>query len=76
VDNLKAWGHPKTHKSLKIDMEIDDKSLFKHKLDYIKLLLKIIRIRNQGGDPPEQILSQASKLGQLNGVSAEELKNL
>jgi hypothetical protein len=57
-------------------MEIDDKYLFKHKLDYIKLLLEIIRIRNHGDDPPDEILSQARKLGQLTGVSEQELKNL
>jgi hypothetical protein len=57
-------------------MEIDDKYLFKNKLDYIKLVLKIIRIRNLRDDPPGEILSQARKLGQLTGVSAEELNNL
>ena len=57
-------------------MGIDNKFLFKYKLDYIKLLLKIIRIRNHGDDPPEEILGQARKLGQLTGVSEQELKNL
>jgi len=57
-------------------MEIDDKYLFQRKLEYLKLLLKIIRLRNNGDDLPEEILSQAHKLGQLTGVSEQELKNL
>ena len=57
-------------------MEKNDNYSFKHKLNYIKLLLKIIRIRNHGDDPSKEILIQAQKLGQLTGVSAEELKNL
>ena len=57
-------------------MEIDDKHLFEHKLEYVKLLVKISRIRYRGEDPPEQDLTQARKLGQLIGVSEEELNNL
>ena len=57
-------------------MEIDDKYHFKNKLDYVKLLLKISRIRYRGEDPPEEFLAQARKLGQLIGVSEEELNNL
>jgi len=57
-------------------MEIDDKYLFEHKLEYVKLLVKISRIRYRGEDPPEQDLTQAHKLGQLIGVSEEELNNL
>ena len=57
-------------------MEIDDKYHFKNKLDYVKLLLKISRIRYRGEDPPEEFLNQARELGQLIGVSEEELNNL
>jgi hypothetical protein len=57
-------------------MEINDKYLFQRKLEYLKLLLKIIRLRNHGDDLPEEILSQACKLGQLTGVSEQELINL
>ena len=57
-------------------MEIDDKYHFKNKLDYIKLLLEISRIRYRGEDPPEEFLNQARELGQLIGVSEEELNNL
>jgi len=57
-------------------MEIDDKYLFENKLDYVKLLVQISRIRYRGDDPPEEFLSQARKLGQLIGVSEEELNSL
>jgi hypothetical protein len=57
-------------------MEIDDKYHFKCKLDYIKLVVKISRIRYRGDDPPEELLSQARELGKLAGVSAEEFNNL
>jgi len=57
-------------------MEIDDKYLFENKLDYVKLLVQISRNRYRGDDPPEEFLSQARKLGQLIGVSEEELNNL
>ena len=57
-------------------MKILDKYPNKYKLDYIKLLLEIIRIRNHGDDPSKEILSQARKLGKLTGVSEQELKNL
>lgn len=57
-------------------MEIDDKYHFKNKLDYVKLLLKISRIRYRGEDPPEEFLNKARELGQLIGVSEEELNNL
>ena len=57
-------------------MKIDDQYLFEYKLDYVKLLVKISRIRYRGEDPPEEFLSQARELGQLIGVSEEELNNL
>ena len=55
---------------------MDDKYLFEHKLDYVKLLVKISRIRYRGEEPPEEDLSRARKLGQLIGVSEEELNKL
>ena len=57
-------------------MEIDDKYLFEHKLDYVKLLVRISRIRYRGEDPPEEFLNKARELGQLIGVSEEELNDL
>ena len=57
-------------------MEIDDKYLFEHKLEYVKLLVRISRIRYRGDEPPEEYVNQARKLGQLIGVSEEELNRL
>jgi hypothetical protein len=57
-------------------MEIDDKYPFENKLKYLKLLLKISRIRNRGDDPPEVLLKQAVETGRLVGISEEELNKL
>jgi hypothetical protein len=57
-------------------MEIDDKIPFKQKLDYLKLALKISKIRCQGDEPPKELLQQAHEMGQLAGISEQELKNL
>lgn len=57
-------------------METDDKYLFKHKRDYLKLFLKIWTMRCRGDDPPVELLGKARKFGQLIGVSEKELKNL
>jgi hypothetical protein len=57
-------------------MEIDDKYPFENKLEYLKFVLKISRIRNRGEDPPEVLLKQAVEVGRLAGVSEEELNKL
>ena len=57
-------------------MEIDDKYPFENKLEYLKLVLKISRIRNQGDDLPESLLKQAFETGRLAGISEEELNKL
>ncbi len=57
-------------------MEIDDKYLLKHKLDYLKLTLKITRLRYHGEEPPKELLQRAHELGRLAGVSEQELENL
>ncbi len=57
-------------------MEIDDKYLLKHKLDYLKLALKISKLRYHGDEPPKGILQRAHELGRLAGISEQELKNL
>jgi hypothetical protein len=57
-------------------MEIDDKYLFDHKLDYLKLVFKISKLRYRGDEPPRELLQQAHELGRLAGISKEELKNL
>ena len=57
-------------------MEINDKHLQKHRLDYLKLALKISKIRYHGDEPPKGLLQRAHKLGRLAGISEQELKNL
>lgn len=57
-------------------MEIDDIYPFENKLEYLKFVLKISRIRNQGEDPPEALLKQAFEVGRLAGISEDELNQL
>ena len=57
-------------------MEIDDKYPFEDKLEYLKLVLKISRIRNRGDDPPEVLTKQAFETGRLAGIAEEELTKL
>jgi hypothetical protein len=57
-------------------MEIDDKIPFKQKLDYLKLILKISKIRYQGNEPSKDLLQQAREIGRLAGISEQELENL
>ena len=57
-------------------MEIDDIYPFENKLEYLKLVLKISRIRNRGDEPPEALLKQAYETGRLAGISEAELTKL
>jgi len=57
-------------------MQTDEKQLFKHKLDYLKLALRISKLRYHGDEPPKGLLKRAHKLGRLAGTSKDELKNL
>jgi hypothetical protein len=57
-------------------MEIDDKIDVKHKIDYLKLALKISKIRYKGDEPPKKLIQQAHEIGRLAGVSEQELENL
>ena len=57
-------------------MKIHDKNINKFKLEYIKLLFEIKKIRYKGDDPSIEMLSQACELGKLTGVSKQELRNL
>ena len=69
-------GRLQTHKFLKMNMEIDDKYLLDNKLDYLKLTLKISRLRYHGGEPPEELLQQAYQIGRLVCISEIELKSI
>ena len=57
-------------------MKLNDKHLLKHKLDYIKLALKISRSRYHGEEQSPELLKEAHEHGHLAGVSKEELENL
>jgi hypothetical protein len=57
-------------------MEIDDKIDVKHKIDYLKLALKISKIRYQGDEPSKDLLQQAREIGRLAGIYEQELENL
>ena len=57
-------------------MEPDDKHLLKHKLDFLKLALKISKSRYHGEEPSPELLKEAHELGHLAGISNEELENL
>jgi hypothetical protein len=57
-------------------MEIDDKYPFEYKLEYLKFVLKISRIRNRSDDPPDVLLKQAFEMGRLAGISEDELNKL
>jgi hypothetical protein len=57
-------------------MEIDNKFLFDHKLDCLKLSLKIYKMRYHGDEPPKELLQQAHEIGRLAGISELELENL
>ena len=59
-----------------MNMEIDDKYLLDNKLDYLKLTLKISRLRYHGDEPPEELLQQAYQIGRLVGISEIELKSI
>jgi hypothetical protein len=57
-------------------MEIDDKYLLKHKLDYLKLTLAISKLRYHGEEPSMDLLLQAHELGYLADIPDDELNNL
>ena len=57
-------------------MKIDNKHLLQHKLDYLKLTLKISKMRYHGEEPSMDLLIQAQELGCLAQIPDEELNNL
>jgi hypothetical protein len=59
-----------------MNIKMDDKYLLDNKLDYLKLTLKISKLRYHGDEPPEELLQQAYEIGQLAGISEMELKNI
>ena len=57
-------------------MEIDNKYLLKHKLDYLKLTLTISKLRYHGEEPSMDLLLQAHGVGHLADIPDDELNNL
>jgi hypothetical protein len=57
-------------------MEIDNKFLLKHKVEYLKLTLKISKLRYHGKEPDTNLLLQAQKIGDLAGIPDDELNSL
>lgn len=57
-------------------METDDIINVKYTLNYLKVALKISKLRYQGDDPTNELLQHAYEMGRLAGVSEDELKNL
>ena len=57
-------------------MEIDDKYPFKYKLEFLKLTIKISKLRYHCKEPDKDLLLEAQKIGHLAGIPAEELSNL
>jgi hypothetical protein len=57
-------------------MQIDDKYLFKHKLNYLELTLKISKLRYHGEEPSMDLLLQAHEVGHLADIPDDELNNL
>jgi len=57
-------------------MEKNDKNLLKNKIDYLKLSLKITKLRYQGEEPPIELLMKAHELGCLAEISDDDLDNL
>lgn len=66
----------KTKNFKRLIMEIAEKILFKQNLDYLKLVLKISKLRYNGQEPPKKLLQQAREIGRLAGISNQELYNL
>jgi hypothetical protein len=59
---------------LEMNTKMDDKYLLDNKLDYLKLTLKISKLRYHGDKPPEELLQEAYEIGRLAGISEIELK--
>ena len=64
------------HLNLGIDMEMNDKHLFRHKLEYLKLTLMISKLRYHGKEPDMDLLLKAHKTGELAAIPNNELNNL
>ena len=57
-------------------MEVGDKNLAKLKNDYLKIVLKISKFRNEGKEPPFELIIQAQEIGRLANVSEHQIDKL
>jgi hypothetical protein len=57
-------------------METGDKNLSKLKKDYLDLVLKISKFRNEGDEPPFELIIQAHKVGRLAYIPESHLYKL
>ena len=57
-------------------MNKDESTILQHKLDYLKLILKISKLRYHGEEPNTDLLIQAREVGCLAGINHEELDRL
>jgi hypothetical protein len=57
-------------------MEKSDKNLAKLKNDYLNLVLKISKFRNEGEEPPFEIIIRAQEIGRLAHVSEHQIDKL
>ena len=57
-------------------MEIDDKIHLKRELEYLKLVLKISKLRSKGEEPPFELIMQAQDIGRLAHISEHQIDKL
>ena len=57
-------------------METDSKNLAEHKLDYLKLAIKILKLRCRGKEPPFELIMQAQVAGRLAHIPDDQIDNL
>ena len=57
-------------------MEACDKNLAKLKNDYLKIVLKISKFRNEGKESPFELIIQAQEIGRLANVSEYQIDKL
>jgi hypothetical protein len=74
--NLLGGSHPKNINIKRIKMETVNRYLLQHKLEYLKLTVKISRIRYHGKEPDRDLLLEAQKIGLIADIEDNELNNL
>ena len=58
------------------NMETGNKNLAQLKKDYLDLVLKISKFRNEGNEPPFELIIQAHKVGHLAHIPESQLYKL